>query len=184
MATLLTTPVGIMVQGHPLRPITKDMQGRPLTFSDGSPRQSFFLAIAVSKTNEKIKDFLDGVKEIANDEFPRLRGNLEFPSKNFAWKITDGDDPNESHKKGFAGCWVIKMSNSFCPEVVDLDSREDILSETGLKCGDYVRAVVSVKGNYNKEKPGVYMNVVSVGKIMDGDPIINKKSYIDFFKED
>jgi len=47
----LLTPVGRMVQGNPFDGRTKNREGRPLTFKDGSPRADYFFAIAIEKTN-------------------------------------------------------------------------------------------------------------------------------------
>ena len=181
--TTLVSPMGRMVQGHPLRPITKDMQGNPLRpFRDGTPRQNFFLAVAVKKSNKKIDFFMETIENVARNAFPRIK-NLSCPSYNFSWKIKDGDIPNSEGeiKEGFEGCWIIRFSNCFCSEVVDLQTRQPIINQEGIKCGDYVQVVASIKGNGNKEKPGLYLNQLSVGKVMDGEPIINKRSYIDMF---
>jgi hypothetical protein len=180
----LLSPIGRIVQGHPLVARTKNMQGVPLTFKDGSPRNTFFFAIAIKKTNKKFADMLAAVYSEAESGFPQLKGKLKFPSEKFSWKMRDGDDEEYVDREGFAGCWIVSFSNSFVSEVVDLETRSPILSESGIKCGDYVQVYFRVKPNGNREKPGVYMNQLSVGKRMDGDPIINKVSYVNVFDTD
>jgi hypothetical protein len=181
MASDILSPVGRLVQGHPLVAKDKNMQGAPLTFRNGEPRSNFFFAIAVKKSNKKFDVMMESVKNEAESGFPILRGKLQFPSEKFSWKIVDGDLPEHEDKQGFAGCWIMKFSNSFVSEVVDLQTRQGIISQDQLKCGDYVQVFFRCKANGNKEKPGVYLNQLSVGKVMDGEEIVNKTSYINVF---
>ena len=137
----LQTPAGRMVQGHPLEGQTTDMENRPLTFQDGTPRQNFFFALAVEKSNPEWAAFWAAIHAKAGLDFPA--GQTQ--QADFSWKVSDGDAPINANKVGFPGHYVIKMSSSFAPKLYDTSSPvREIVDPNQLKRGDYVRVQVKV----------------------------------------
>ncbi len=162
----LWTPSGRMVQGHPMDTQTKDMDGNLLTNKDGQPRVKYFLAIAIAKTDPAWPAFYSQLQAVGQAGFPQ--GQSLQPD--FSWKVTDGDDPVNAAKPGFPGCWILKCSNGFKPDVYDENSQV-IVTKEQLHRGDFVRANVSISANGSTTRPGVYVNPRFVQKTGYGEEI-------------
>lgn len=169
MAIEITTPVGRLVQGHPMvRKPKKDRQGNVKLNDDGSQALEIFFAIAIAKGQETHWNQTEWGQKIhaqAQADWP----NGEWQRQDFAWKIIDGDSPvpNKAgripnQREGFPGHWVVTTSTRFegvrCFHAGKYAPYEVIQNKDEIKRGDYVRAVLSVKGNGPSESPGVYIN--------------------------
>lgn len=179
----LLTPIGRLVKGHPMKGSTVDKMKKPLTFKDGSPRTNYWMYVAIKKTNKKMLQFINDVEAAAREEFPRLKGGCVYPSKSINWKIEDGDTYPKDKSQGFEGCYIIRFSTSFMPQVIDAQSKQNIEFPDQIKTGDYVQVYVKVSGNGSTSEPGLYMNQLAVSKTADGEEIKTTVDYSGMFDE-
>ena len=169
MSAEFTTPVGRLVGGHPMvSHIVKDNKTNlPRQHADGSPMVEFYCAIAIAKAGEQHWNQTDWGAVVYNAgvaDWP----NGEAGAATFAWKIEDGDStvPNTKGRKpcereGWPGHWIIHAKTQFsfpCYNHGVYDPLKQIGQKEMIKGGDYVRAVINVKGNGPSQSPGVYMN--------------------------
>lgn len=171
MAIEFTTPVGRLVQGHPMvRKVVRDRKtGSPKLSKSGEPMQEIFFAIAIPKNGETHWNQTEWGQKIdaqAKADWP----NGAWQRPDFAWKIVDGDSsvPNKANKipnqrEGFPGHWVVSTKTLFegvrCFHAGRYEPWQVIQDKKEIKCGDYVRAVLSIKGNGpDSESPGIYIN--------------------------
>lgn len=165
----LITGVGRMVQGDPSNPITKHTfpgpkQGHPLTHEDGSPMTKFFFAVAFLKSDAVWNTVHAEIKRLAAGFW--LRGESLVPG--FSFKITDGDDPKNKDKIGFAGCDVVSFKRSFkdatpVPLYKVVDGAITRITDTSeVKCGYHVKVSFQVNTNKTPTKPGIHINPSSV----------------------
>lgn len=162
------TPVGRLVQGHPLEEQTKDSEGKPLVDKNGSPRVQYFFALAVEKTNPDLPRFLAELQKEASEGFR----NNEPSRPDFAWKIVDGDRPENAGKAGFPGHYVIRLSSGFPIQCYTLGGASMITEKEAIKRGYYLRAFVNINANGDSRKPGLYVNPQVVELVAYG-PVIN-----------
>lgn len=180
----LLTPVGRMVQGHPMEQQTTDHKGNPLVTKTGpnigKPRVAYFFAIAIPKNDPQWPAFKQQIDAIAQASYPA--GEWQRPG--FAWKIVDGDStiPNENggvpaNMEGFPGNWVIRCSGGFEPKVYTAGGASQIVDKTQIKRGDYVRAYLSVKSNdQSGSQAGIYLNPNMVEFVGYGQEIVTGPS--------
>ena len=169
--TDLLTPVGRLVQGGPFSYSDTNMDGKPLTDSNGNPRKDYFMAIAIAKNSpewDAFKALIDGAAAAA---FPH-----HWHTPTFSNKITDGDGTipdargvRPCDKEGFAGHWVVRFSSGFAPDVYTKGGAAKITDPELVKRGHYVRIYGSCKGNGSTSKPGVYLNLSMVEHIAFGE---------------
>jgi hypothetical protein len=167
----INLPVGQVVGGDLYKGSDKDAEGKPLLVKSGpntgQPRLDFYFAVAIPKGAEQHWASTPWGADIW------ATGHAAFPnvasSPKFAWKITDGDSaiPNSKGKKpcertGYPGCWVVALSSGFAPKVAVIppgavdpvwDARPGLVNP-----GDYVEAVITVRGNDSAQQPGVFLN--------------------------
>lgn len=188
---------------HKAGPQRKDATGAVKFRKDGQPDCPFFLAVAVPKspaarlvipgnpTYEEEKAKLDAAARgawpnIFQQNYQRPQG-LHFPaslpadctSPKFANKVIDGDGfdddgkPN-SGKDGWAGCWVVKVSNGFAPRCVEWNNGWVDMTPHGrqIKPGDYVTVSGTCESNQSTQSPGMYMNVDIVSFEQEGERIV------------
>ena len=186
MPTEIMLPVGRMVQGHPMvrQPVT-DKHGQPV-FKKGTTdqRMKIYIGYAIAKTGEadwKQTEWGAKIVAQARTDWP----NNESGAPTFAWKIIDGDSgvPNKKGKipnqrEGFPGHWILGISTEFegvrCFHKDHYLPHEAIQNKTDIKCGDYVRCYISVKGNGPvSESPGVYLNPVLFELYQPGVEIVS-----------
>lgn len=166
----ITTPVGRLVSGHPMvsHPVTDTNTGQPKMLKDGvTPQVSFYVGLAIPKGAEQAWNQTDWGQAIYNEGVAAWP-NGEYGMPTFAWKITDGDSqiPNKKGKKpcereGWPGHWIIQASNGFAVKGFHrgkYDPSQQIQRKEEIKTGDYIRLVISVKGNNPSQSPGVYLN--------------------------
>jgi len=166
----ITTPVGRLVAGHPMigHPNKDSKTGLPKMQADGiTPSVSFYCGLAIAKGAETHWSQTEWGQKIYAEGVASWPGG-EHGAATFAWKITDGDSavPNKKGKKpcekeGFPGHWIINASNGFPIKSYHrgmFDPTQQIQTKEAIKCGDYGRLAISVKGNNPSESPGVYLN--------------------------
>ena len=182
-ATEILTPVGRLVQGSPFEPQTLDAEGRPLVIKSGpnagQPRQSYFVALAIPKSDPGVNLLYATIASMARAAFPQYfdaAGNCNNPK--FAFKVTDGDSqvPNTKGRKpcdqeGFPGCWVFKFNNGFAPKCYK-NGAELITNPEEIKCGYYVRIYATITGNESQQQPGVFLNVSMIQLVGYGEEIV------------
>ena len=177
--TYLLTPVCRLVMGDPFEPETTDADGKPLVVKSGAnigaPRVSYFIAVAIPKTDPTFGALWETVRAIGAAAFPR-----EHTLPSFAWKITDGDDqtPNKKGKRpcdreGFPGHWVLHMSSGLAPSVWTLGGAERIVDPSRVKVGDYVRVNFSAAGNKSSQNPGIFLNPSMIELVGYGEAIVS-----------
>ena len=168
----LLTPVGRVVGGHPMEsyPVTDTKTGAPKMNSMNEPRTSISVGLAIPKgaeTDWKQTEWGQKIQQVAVTDWP----NGEHAAPAFAWKIVDGDSaiPNKKGNKpcdreGQPGHWIIWSGTEFdsipCFNAGHYEKHEVIQRKEAIKCGDYARMLLAVKGNNPSESPGIYINPV------------------------
>lgn len=160
---------GRLVAGHPMiQNVKTDNAGQPKLQADGiTPQTEAYIGIAIPKGQEtdwRQTPWGQQFHAAAVRDWP----NGEHGSPTFAWKVTDGDSPvpNTKGKKpcdreGYPGHWVIGASTQFgikCFHVGKYDPLQQIQDKNEIKCGDYCRVGLNVKGNGPCQSPGIYVN--------------------------
>lgn len=191
---------------------TKQKKVRP----NGEPDSPFYVAVAIEK-NPANRFLIDGVpsyesqKELidadARAAWPQYFGQRpqgpvygahlapDCTNPKFANKVIDGDGFDENGKaynlnEGWAGCWVVKCSTYFAPQVQEwrddqVDARGATLpagwfdcAKTGrkIKLGDYVSISGTCDNNKSTESPGMYMNLDLVAFEKEGELIVSRSA--------
>ncbi len=184
---------GRLVCGHPMtrRGVTKQnpqtkVEEPVLDNVTGLQVTEAYFAVAVPKngsTDWKLTPWGAPIAARAVQDWP----NGEHGAPDFSWKITDGDSlvPNKKGRKpaereGWPGHWIVHCSTRFNVKSYHdgkNDPTQQIQEENAIKCGDYCRAMLGVKGNGPTQSPGVYVNPMlfelsraGVAIISDGGP--------------
>ncbi|MDD5363387.1 MAG: DUF2815 family protein [Ignavibacteria bacterium] len=187
------SPVGRLVQGNLFKPTNTDMYGRPLLDKSGKPRVNYFISVAIPKKDASMnngqlipsKSISGGyvlnwalVFSVASKLFPSYFQNGKCMHPNFSFKITDGDSelPNAKGIKpkdrdGWAGCWVVRFNNGFAPKIFTKGGASAITDPNAIKAGYWIRVHGTCVGNNNMEKPGVFLNMMSIELVGYGDEI-------------
>ena len=161
------TPVGRLVQGSLTTPRDKNMEGHPLTNKDGTPRVQYYAAIAILKTDPAWAALWAALWAAGAAAWPQ--GQYQQPG--FAWKVLDGDTPENAEKEGFPGCYILKTTNGFPPKCWGADATTP-LDPAAIKRGDYIRIAVTAKGNSSGNRPGMFVNLQMVQFSAYGPEII------------
>jgi hypothetical protein len=165
----ITLPPGRLVRGSLYKPTTTDMQGNPLVVKNGQnagqPREDWYCEIAISKAGEQHWAHTTWGKDLYQV------GATDFPQavqrQDFAWKVIDGDSTamNQGNKvyrdiPGYAGCWVVRLSSGYKSPLFTGQAGAWVQQpqEDFVKLGDFIQAAVTIKGNGQAQKPGVYIN--------------------------
>ena len=164
----LLSPVGRMVQGHPMDKITKTMEGGVLlSKTTGQPREEYFFAVAFPKSDPLTAQLMQTLQTTAQAGFPG--GQFNLPT--FAWKVTDGDIAPNNAKEGLPGNLVFKFKSGFPPKVFTKGGQQQIVEPEQLKRGYFVRVYFTVSANGNSLKPGLYLNPQAVELVAFGEEI-------------
>lgn len=177
------TPVGRIVGGDPFKANSTDATGRPLTIKTGpragEPRQEWFVALAIPKSDPGWPELYGKITQAARDGFPHLfdaQGNCSHPR--FAFKVTDGDSqtPNSNGRRpcdreGYPGNWVVNCSTGIQPQCYSQGGAETLTDPASIKRGYYVRLYGSVVGNGAQQQPGVFVNFSMVELVAYGEEI-------------
>jgi len=145
---------GRLVQGDVFKPQTLDMKGRPMTDKNGNPKVQYFAGVAVAKNAPDFQPAFQGMQSVAMAEFR----NQEYTRPLFAWKLADGDLPENANKEGFPGHWVFRFSSGYPFRVVSKGAARPIVNPEEVKRGYYVRVFFTVAANTDPQKPGLFLN--------------------------
>ena len=171
----LTTPVSRLVAGDLVKPRVKDAEGNPLIVKSGprtgQPREEFFIALAMPKSNPETAAFIEQIRAIGKAAFP-----MQSEHFTFAWKLTDGDSDILNSKgiapctrEGYPGHWVLSCSGGFAPTLYD-DATRPATADLFYR-GCYLRASVSVSGNGSQQRPGLFIGATMVQFCGHGEKI-------------
>jgi len=162
----IITPVGRIVQGHPMEPNTKGYNGNVAVNKNGDPKTSYFFSLAIEKVNPDWLNFWQQIIDYTHQVYPGGESN----AVTFKWKYLDGDSLDHAGKDGFAGCHVLKLSQGFVPTLVDKTGNG--MDGTQLNRGDFVRAQISVGPNReNAPNTGIFLNPSMVQHVAFGTAI-------------
>ena len=176
-AVYTLTPVGRLVMGDAFVANDKDATGRLRIDKSGAPKVQYFIGIAVLKTDPAWAEFWAAVTGVAARDWP----GGQFNHPNFAWKIVDGDHKYPDRSE-CAGCYIIRASTGFAPVVVNSNNQQ-IADPSQCKRGDYVRAYVSIKGNDDSAKFGVYVSHTMIQHVGFGEAISSGPSAAEVFAQ-
>jgi len=170
--TTILTPVGRIVQGHPMEAQDKNMSGQPLTDKQGNPRVNYFMGVAFPKTDPAFNEMWAAMQRVAQQNFP----GGQWQSPVFSWKYIDGDGTDSqgqpyANREGFAGHHVIRFNSGFAPKCYTAGGASQIVDPQQLKRGYYVRVYASLDGNGQLQKPGIYINMNMVELVGYGEEI-------------
>lgn len=169
------TGAGRVVQGDVYDPQTKDSVGKPLTCSDNiTPRVQYFIALALPKSDPDTAAIVQEMTAAAQAAWPGGQTTQDGTVRGqdaFAWKFEDGD--LRPQLEGFAGCWILKLSDGFAPKVYD--QQGNYTDEPIIKRGDYVSCVITYKSNTATANPGMYLNwhavqLIGYGQLIESGP--------------
>ena len=182
--TDFASPVLRLVQGSVLRGNTKNRKGEPLTDKAGNPRTNYFLAGALAKTAKSAGgawwnecDFFMAIYREGMRGYPQFfNPDGSCKKRDFSWKVIDGDgtddDGNPNNQKpGFAGHWVVRFSNGFCPKL--WMNGAYCVEEGAVKTGFFIRVFGDMKDNAPSESPGVYLNHSGVEFVAYAEEIVS-----------
>lgn len=134
---------------------------KPTAFQgEGEPK--FSISMLVPKSD---KDTIEKI-ELAQKQATKELYPTKVPQNFETWGVSDGDESNDP---AASGCWIVKASNKMKPRVVD-SSGGDILDETEVYGGCYVRASIVAKAYGTSNKGGVTLELLVVQKVSDGEP--------------
>lgn len=151
-AVQILTPVGRFIMGDAFTGNNKNMAGAPRVNKKGEPATQWFMGIAIPKADPGWADMWAQIAAVAQRDFP----GGQFNNPSFSWKVSDGDTKYPDRPE-CAGHMVVRMSSGFAPRIFNSENQQ-ITDPTQIKRGDYIRAYISVVGNGDMNKPGVYVN--------------------------
>jgi len=161
------------VMGDAFRGNDKDASGRPRFTKDGQPKTTWFIGGIIAKNDPAFAEFWQTLTAVAQRDFP----GGEYQRPDFAWKVVDGDGTNQDGKAYPAHChghYIVRMSNGYQPTVYDT-ANQQIVDPQQCQRGYYIRAALTVVGNGDAQRPGLYLNpnliqVVGYGEIITSGP--------------
>lgn len=169
-------PPGRMVWGDLYKARTTDFEGRPLVYKSGpdmgKPRSSIEFGVAIPKAAGQHWAASEWGAKIWQAGHAGVSNAGSLPD--FAWKVIDGDSPvppplrpgkpqgkAPNQRPGYPGHWVLSMSSSFAPQIVDGtqgDKFPAITQPDAVKPGDYIQVRGNVQYNNSAGNPGVFLN--------------------------
>lgn len=177
MPTELTTPVGRIVWGNPMKPQPKThqdgaMKGQPV-IKDGQPVQQWAFGVAFDKAT------------FMRDIWPAIAAEIATGYPNgtpgrFAYKFKDGDtnDGNGipySNREGYAGCFVLTISTEYqAPGLFKYNGATyDQLPPEAIKTGDFVSVGLNLKVYVatGTNTPSIYVNPTAIEFVAYGTEI-------------
>lgn len=101
---------------------------------------------------------------------------FQYPNPKFAWKFDDGDgrkDDGSEYPQTYKGSIVLKLSTRLPLNLFkrNPDGSYVQITPDQIKCGDYVRVNLSIKG-HPAPNAGLYMNPAGVAFLGYGDAIV------------
>ena len=184
--TNITTPGGRLVSSSLYDPRTKDFDGKPMAFKDGTPKADYSVGIAIPKGTEQHWNQTPwGAQIWAIGDKGHPGGHVNSPM--FSWKIQDGDStvPNKKgikncDREGYPGCWVLYASRSCAadrltpPCICNANGSQPITDPGAVKPGYFVQLRIAVADNSPSQTPGVYINLEMVALSGYGPEIISR----------
>lgn len=180
----VTLPPGRLVRGSLYKATTTDMQGNPLLTKNGpnagQPREDWYAEVAIPKAGEQHwahTEWGKALYQVGATDFPQA-----IQRQDFAWKVIDGDSSamNQGGKiyrdiPGYAGCWVVRLSSGYKSPLFQQQGGKWVQQnqENFVSLGDFIQAAVTIKGNGNAQKPGVYINHSMFAFIGYGERIVS-----------
>lgn len=163
----LLTPVGRMVQGHPLEANTTDFKGNQLKDKEGNDRVNYFFAIAIAKTDPGWDEVWRRIYAVGQASWP----GAEYQRADFSWKYVDGDEPKHVGKEGFPGHHILRCSTGLPIKCSTQGGAELIVDPARIKRGCFIRTNLVIKSNQDAGNPGVFLNPNIVEFIAYGEEI-------------
>lgn len=152
-----------------------DSQTQKPVLKDGQPVMQFFFGLAIPKTvaDFKAEPQLQAMCAEAIRQYPGQQHT--WPS--FAWKIEDGDLPNQKGRKyeHAAGCWLLKFQTQI-PFKKFAHNGSAWVETDQIRCGDYVQVQFSYASNGNagtNKTPGMYLTPLQIAFSKRGQEIVN-----------
>ena len=154
----------------------------PIIGNDGQPVKEYGFGLAIPKidpaTGQQSAQFAK-VWAALHQEAYTLYPNGSLPP-GFAMKFKDGDGidhngKNFADREGHAGHIILCATTMLPIKWFVFEGGNNILVNTGIKCGDYVEVQLNLKAHPAKGqgKPGLYLNPSAVRLIQPGAEIVN-----------
>ena len=164
--------------------LVTDDDDRPVLDDAGNQKKQWVYMLAIPKAYALAEHTGPGGKgeifRVMQEETNQIyNGNIP---QNYAWKYRDGDSQEVDNKgnlwskrEGYPGHYVLTVSSYFPPQIYDFNMQTQELKpvSSGLNCGDYYQAMVTVKahGPLKKGKAGLYLNINGLMRYGHGQPI-------------
>lgn len=158
---------------------------QPVIGNDGQPVKQYGFGLAIPKIDPATGQHSAGYVEI----YQKLQAEALtlFPSGNlppdFSMKFKDGDAVDHqgkpfSDREGYAGHIVLACTTQIPIKFFIHEGGNNMLVNTGFKCGDYVNVQLNIKAHAAKGqgKAGLYVNPSAVQLIQAGKEIVNTPS--------
>ena len=180
------TVSGRQVQGSAFEGKSTNKKGEPLVDKNGNAYTSFYLGVAIPKTDPEWPAVEAAIKQTALRDWPDGETNRD----DFAWKYIDGDStkPDKNGKRwcdkgGFPGHHVLGFSANDAKPVYRFENGAfiELSDPKAIKLGDYIQVKGAVKGNDSSQGPGVYLNMYGVLFLGCGEAIVTGHSAEDMF---
>lgn len=170
-ALQMMSPVGRLVQGHPMKleTVIDKKTKLPKRKTDGTEIKQIFFSLAFEKVQangqpgEFVASMWPAMQAQAVKDWPRG----EYNHRDFAWKVIDGDGVDDknvpyANREGFKGCYVLRISSGFAFQIIDMpevgNGAMPITEENRIKRGYFGRIYATIKGNGSADSPGLYIN--------------------------
>jgi len=159
---------------------------QPIIGPDGQQKVEYGFGLAVAKVDPQTGQQSENFTQLWNtlhQEAYKIYPSGQLPN-GFAFKYKDGDNDVDnqgqsySNREGYAGHLVISCTTRIPPKFFVHQGGNNILVNTGIKCGDYVNVQVQIKAHppIGQGKAGLYINPSAVQLAAEGKEIINAPS--------
>lgn len=169
-ADMFITGTGRIVQGNPYEKQTIGHDGKPLP----EEKQKYFVGLAFDKTQDAITKFptIWALMQQAAQAHPAASMWASQNWNGFHFKLDDGDAPQYAGKPGFKGCWILKFSNGFPPQILDENQMDVSQNKDAVYRGCYARIIGSTKQNgASGSQAGIYLNFNCIQRVAHGERI-------------
>lgn len=158
---------------------------QPIIGTDGKPVMEYGFGLAVPKSvlNQMGTGEAGEIWAAMHQEAYTLFPSRQIPPS-FAMKYKDGDTAIDekgvpySQREGYAGHIVLACKTQIPIKYYRYENGQNILTNEGIKCGDYIEVQLSVKAHAatGNAKSGLYLNPMAVRFLGYGKEIVNKPS--------